>query len=249
MIKRIHLLIVGSLALALMLFLGINILKVSSQVSGENLEFIIVPEKGSFLVGEPVKVKFKLINKSDKALTGDFHLRFGFERLKLWIAPSDDPFRVYTSIVMKIAAVERRTSPKPVTLQPGEALETSEFVAFDVTQDQLAFPTAGVYKLKAKHFFDAQDLNKKVESNVAEISVSHPIGKEQEALKFLLENKLERFLTLEGKFFDFDNNTVRKLKEFIKAFPDSAFIPYAQVGLGALCEERPDLQACQPPER
>lgn len=246
---RMRFIILSSFGLALLLFLSVSLLKSSGQGSSEKLEFVIATEKGAFLLGEPVKVKFQLTNKSDKALTADFHLRFGLERLKLLIARDDEPFKPYTSIVMRIAAYERRASPKPVTLQPGEAIESAEFVSFDVNRDQFAFPTAGTYKLKAEHFFDAQDLSKKVESNVAEISVTQPTGKEQEALKFIQDNKLERFLTPEGRFFDFDNNIVSKLKEFIKGFPDSIYISHAQLALAALCEERPDLQACQPPER
>jgi len=215
----------------------------------EKLEFVLATNKTTFLVGEPVKVNFKLTNKSDQILTADFHLRFGLELLKLSIAQGDEPSTFYTSIVMKIAATERRPSPKPVTLQPGQALETSEFVSFDVARDQFAFPAEGSYKLKATLFFDAQDLSKKIESNVVEISVGWPTGKDQEALQFLLDNKLERFLTPEARFFDFDNNVVSKLKEFIKGFPSSTYTPFAQLGLAALCEERPDLPACKPPER
>ncbi len=118
---------------------------------------------------------------------------------------------------MKIAATERRLSLKPVTLQPGQALETPEFVSFDVARDQFAFPAEGSYKLKATHFFDTQDLSKKIESNVVEIPVGWPTGKDQEALKFILDNK--------------------------------TYTPFAQLGLAALCEERPDLPACKPPNR
>jgi hypothetical protein len=239
--------IAGFLGLVLVILLVVNFFR--SQVTSEKLEFVLATSKTTFLVGEPVKVNFKLTNRSDQILTANFHLRFGLERLKLSIAQGDEPPHFYTSIVMKLAAFERRASPKPVTLQPGQALESSEFVSFDVARDQFAFPAEGSYKLKAIHFFYVQDPSKKIESNVVEISVSWPIGKDQEALQFILDNKLERFLTPEAKFFDFDNNVVSKLKEFIKGFPGSTYTPFAQLGLTALCEERPDLPACKPPER
>ncbi len=40
----------------------------------EKLEFVLATNKTTFLVGEPVKVNFKLTNKSDQILTADFHL-------------------------------------------------------------------------------------------------------------------------------------------------------------------------------
>jgi len=157
----------------------------------------------------------------------------------------------------------------PLTLKAGEEWKGEEFISFHVAsfdsmsnkiEGDFAFPKAGKYQVKMtlSSFTSGEIprqpyflLDKEIlsESNIVEVKVVEPKGKDKEALQFIVDNQLKPFLTPEARFFDFDNNVVRKLKEFIKGFPGSTYTPFAQLGLTALCEERPDLPACKPPER
>lgn len=243
---------IGVLALVLLTWLLWG--RASSLVSQQDqpkLELTIASsdlrgEKKQFLLGEPIRLQLALRNISQDPQTGTFYLEFGTNTLHVFIAKGESTFALYMPKSLKIAQ-RQDIVLSPITLQPQEKREVVEFVSFDVNSDDFALPTAGRYRLKALHFFAIPDLNKAVESNVIEVEVVEPEGKDKEALQFIVDNKFKPFLTPEAGLFRVENETVVQLKAFVEEkFPDSTYAPYVKLGLEAICKtQRERLPACQ----
>jgi hypothetical protein len=214
------------------------------------LELTITAAKHKVLLGEPVTIKLLVTNKSDKDVLGLFYLSFETETLHILIAPpGESEFTLYYPVSLQIA--ERKDKAlRPIMLKAGETREAGEFVSYDVKRSDFALPIVGKYKLKAVHFFDSRDFNKKVESNVIEVEVVQPESKEdKEALQFIIDHQLQAYLTAEARLISPPegktvNDQVQLLQEFLKKFEGSTYAPYVRLGLEAICREQ-EFPACQ----
>lgn len=243
---------VGILALGLFIWLlwgGAS--RLVSQQEQPKLELTITSsdlqgQKQRFLIGEPIQLRLTLRNLSKEPQTGTFNIKFGSATLHVFIAKKGDAFTLYMPQSLRIAN-RADIGHALITLQPGKKLEEIEFVSFDVNANDFAMPTVGHYQLKARHFFAMPDLSKTVESNVIEVEVVEPQGKDKEALQFIVDNKFKPFLTPEAKSFHVENETVVQLQAFAEEkFPDSTYAPYVKLGIEAICKtQRERLPACQ----
>lgn len=221
----------------------------TQAAAADELELVILADETQLLVGQTLQLEIRLINKSDKDLTGPFHLSFKAGRLQLLIASPDQPFTLYFPASLQLAQTQDRLL-RNVTLKAGKELISKEFVSYDVKTQDFAFPKAGDYRLKALLFFDPKDPQKHLESNEIKVTVTEPQRKEKEALKFIVDNQLKPYLTTESRLIPTPagktvNDQVKLLREFLKKFPDSAYLPHVLVGLAALCKGRiQELPAC-----
>jgi hypothetical protein len=221
-----------------------------SQEQKQPLELSIATDKTKVLVGEPVQLKLKLKNNSDKDLTGVFYLTFLSGTLHVLITPVGQPEFLYWPASLQMA--ETAEIPlRLVTLKAGEEVEGKEFISYDVKKKDFALPAAGKYQLRAEQFFDPDDLSKKVESQGIAVEVVDPQSQEdKDALQFIVDKQLKADLTpeaslvppLEGRTV---NDEVQLLQEFLKKFPTSTYVPYVLAGLNAICQGRAqELPAC-----
>lgn len=221
-----------------------------SQEQKQPLELSIATDKAKVLVGEPVQLKLKLKNNSDKDLTGVFYLTFLSGTLHVLITPVGQPEFLYWPASLQMA--ETAEIPlRLVTLKAGEEVEGKEFISYDVKKKDFALPAAGKYQLRAEQFFDPDDLSKKVESQGIAVEVVDPQSQEdKDALQFIVDKQLKADLTpeaslvppLEGRTV---NDEVQLLQEFLKKFPTSTYVPYVLAGLNAICQGRAqELPAC-----
>jgi hypothetical protein len=221
-----------------------------SQEQKQPLELSIATDKTKVLVGEPVQLKLKLKNNSDKDLTGVFYLTFASGTLHVLITPVGQPEFLYWPASLQMA--ETAEIPlRLVTLKAGEEVEGKEFISYDVKKKDFALPAAGKYQLRAEQFFDPDDLSKKVESQGIAVEVVDPQSQEdKDALQFIVDKQLKADLTpeaslvppLEGRTV---NDEVQLLQEFLKKFPTSTYVPYVLAGLNAICQGRAqELPAC-----
>lgn len=260
-ITRQRVLVVATLLIGAGLLLALMPLKPwewgrgRAQSQPPQLSFTIKAVKGKLLVGEPLKIQMSVRNETKDDLQQlQFSLSFGCAN-DLNVAISSDggkTFQSYTSMAM-LNAQEKLCVVGPFTLKPGEERKGEEFIgfhvaSFDPTTNKLegdfAFPKAGKYQLKMT--LAPRPLPGAVESNVIEIEVVEPEGKDKEALQFLVDNQLKPFLTPEAVLFHVTDETVQKLQQFLEKYQESIYAPYVQLGLDAICRElREQLPACQ----
>lgn len=221
----------------------------TQATAAEELELAILVDEPQLLVGQPLQLKIRLINKSQKDLTGPFHLSFKGGRLHLLIASPGQPFTLYFPASLQQAQTQDRVL-RHITLKAGKELTSKEFVSYDVKTQDFAFPKAGDYRLKALLFFDPKDPKKQLGSNEIKVTITEPQEKEKEALQFIVDNQLKPYLTPESRLIPPPtgktvNDLVKLLREFPTKFPESAYGPYVLVGLAALCQGRQqELPAC-----
>ena len=214
-------------------------------VDPARLQFTISTEKETFLVGEPVRLLFRLKNLTDKDMTSDFWLSFDFDRLRVWISGDGGrSFEPYVSMAMKIAS-EKKRGRALVTIKAGESIEAFEYISFNTETNGFAFPHQGRYLIKVTLFYNF--FGQRLDSNTVDILVVKPTGVDESALSFITNNGLEYFLTPEARLFPYDDNTVRRLKEFVGLFPESTYRPFAELALQAMCKGRFDLPSCTEP--
>ncbi len=225
-----------------------------AQSQASQLSFAIKPDKTQLLVGEPLKIQMVVRNEAQDDLKLQFHLGFGCTN-DLSAAISNDggkTFQPYISMATLIGQRELCLVP-PFALKSGEERKGEEFIGFHVAsldpttnklEGDFAFPKAGKYQLKMA--LTPRPLTGVLESNVVEVEVVEPQGKDKEALQFIVDNQLKPFLTPEAVLFPVTDETVQKLQDFLEKFKESTYAPYVQVGLDAICRElREQLPACQ----
>jgi hypothetical protein len=218
------------------------------------LELSLSVSKKSFLIGEPVKIQMQVRNETKDELKLQFRLGFGCANDLIAAISSDGgkTFQPYTSMATLIGQREFCLVP-PFTLKSGEERKGEEFIGFHVVsvdfmtnkvEGDFAFPKAGKYQVKMT--LTPRPLTGILESNVVEVEVVEPEGKDKEALQFIVDNQLKPFLTPEAVLFPVENETIQKLQQFLEKFTDGAYAPYVKVGLEAICRERREqLPACQ----
>ena len=213
------------------------------QSPASQLSFTIMAEKAKLLVGEPLKLTMQVRNETKDALQLWFSLSFGCAH-DLSVGISSDggkTFQPYTSMAM-LNAQEKLCVPAPFTLKPGEERKGEEFISFHVAsfdpatkvEGDFAFPKAGKYQIKMT--LTPRPLPGVLESNIIEVEVVEPEGKDKEALAFIVDNQLKPFLTPEAELFPVTDETVQKLQEFLEKFPESTYAPYVRLGLEAICK-------------
>lgn len=218
------------------------------------LELSLSVSKESFLVGEPVKIQMQVRNETKDELKLQFHLGFGCTNDLSAAISSDEgkTFQPYTSMATLIGQREFCLVP-PFTLKSGEERKGEEFISFHVVsvdfmtnkvEGDFAFPKAGKYQVKMT--LTPRPLTGILESNVVEVEVVEPEGKDNEALQFIVGHQLKPFLTPEARLFPVTDETVQKLQEFLEQFKGSTYAPYVQLGLEAICRGREqEFPACQ----
>lgn len=209
-------------------------------------------EQKEALVGQPVRISLTLKNISDQKIetVAAQGLTFGSGLVKALIAAEDGPFKPYSSIDFVKASFALVFVPA-IILEPGEHISAKEFIYYDLVRDDFPFPKPGRYRIKIIHGWPAKDV-RYLESNVIEISIQAPTKQvDQEALKFIQENKLKPYLTPEGKGFPWDteeerNQAIEKLRELRKQFPGSVYRRYVPFSLLALCTDGGSLVPSPP---
>lgn len=257
-LTRRKLLVVATLLITAAVPLTLMILKPweggQAQSQPPQLSFTIKAEKGKLLIGEPLKIQMVVRNETKGDLQLEFSLSFNCPN-DIGVAISSDggkTFQPYTSMAMRNA--QEKFCERPYfTLKPDEEQKGEEFIGFHVAsfdpmtnklEGDFAFPKAGKYQLKMT--LAPRPLPGIVESNVIEVEVVEPEGKDKEALQFLVDNQLKPFLTPEAVLFPVTDETVKKLQQFLEKFPDSAYAPYVKLGLEEICRQlREQLPACQ----
>lgn len=204
------------------------------------LSLTLATDKTTVLVGEPVRIRLRLENRGMTEVSGDFHLAYALDRVRILIAQDGGDFQPYRSRALALAA-RTKTTAEPVTIAPGAAVEALEFVSFDVAHADFAFPTAGNYRLRAFLLYD--HYSQQLESNTVALSIVEPVGANRDALAFLRANDLEYLLTPEGSLFPMNAAALHQLKMFIDTFPGSAYAAYAQEAFDAICASSAGLDA------
>lgn len=225
-----------------------------AQSQPPQLSFTIKAEKGKLLIGEPLKTQLVVRNETQQELKLQFSISFRCAN-DLGVAISSDggkTFQPYTSMAI-LNALRKLCEVAPFTLKAGEERKGEEFIGFHVVsfdpmtnkvEGDFAFPKAGRYQIKMT--LAPRPLPGTVESNVVEVEVVEPEGKDKEALQFIVDNQLKPFLTPEAVLFPVKDETVQKLQQFLEKFKESAYASYVQLGLSAICRElREQLPACQ----
>lgn len=222
-----------------------------------DLTLTVTPEKTQLLLGEPLKIKLTVSNNTSKEATGIFPLDYRHNNIQVDLSPDGgQTIQVYTSPLMRWARTALMPPPPPLTLQQGGKTEGEVFVSFNVETKGLAFPKAGKFWFRMKvgvivDFGKPTEKSELLESGWIAIEVLEPTqDQDKKALQFTQEKKLERFLTPEAPYAfeeaDDQNEIVRQLKALLEKFPNSAYAPYAKLGLDAICKGREqELLACK----
>ncbi len=240
----------GAMGLATGLYVAIHLGSGAAPASraADELELVVSADEAQILVGQPLKLELRVINKSDRDLSGFFYLAFEAGTLQVLIAPPGQPFALYFPASLRLAETQEKVLRR-VTIKAKKEMKAEEFVSYDVQTQDFAFPKAGDYRLKAILAYEPKD-KKQLESGEIKVTVLEPEGKEKEALKFIVDNQLKPFLTPEAVLVPpptgkADNDLVKQLQEFLRKFPESAYVPYVLLGTVTLCRGREEkLPAC-----
>ncbi|MCL6641859.1 MAG: hypothetical protein K6T71_00840 [Candidatus Bipolaricaulota bacterium] len=254
--------------LAVVVLLALVPLRGPVQPPVPQLSFTLKAEKDKLLVGEPLKIQMRVRNETKNDLK--LQTQFGFGVLNTLSATiSSDggkTFQPYTSRAMlSLVGQPEFFTVTSLTLEAGEKWKEEEFIGFHVAsfdmmtgklEGDFAFSQAGKYQIKmtlrsypfveisgqSYPLYDKEILS---ESNIVEVKVVEPKGKDKEALQFIVDNQLKPFLTPEAWRLPVIDETVQKLQQFLEQFPESTYAPYVKLGLEAICKgRREELPAC-----
>jgi len=201
------------------------------------LEFTISTDKTNYLLGEPVPVELKLKNISPDVVETNLFPPYELGLIKIIVTDSDGEVTEYMSEKMTVGATALFELPL-ITLNPGESSTVIEFLSFDLLTGNLVFPIPGNYVIQA--FLMAEE--EILESNIVNINVMAVSGTDADALVFLGDNNLLKFLTPEIEFASesFDQNLINKANEFLDEFPTNVYQGFVQNGLDSIPEPSED---------
>ncbi len=232
-------------ALLLGLFgLGCSITLPAAVSDLEGLQLVVTAERPTLLLGEPLDIEVRVENQGTAPFIGSFDLSAGSNFLTIFTALEGAEFNEFSFPISSQRTDKAITS---TTLAPGEGLGGTLTLAYDVTLEDWVFSSPGIYLVKAKLAADPATLDDTIESDVVFVTVTQPEGVDGDALTFIIQNGLERFLSpLAGAFLGIDE-AVPLLLELVDKFPTSRYATFVREALRPLASRFPAL-LLKPPE-
>ena len=145
-----------------------------------SLKLTVAPEKGQFVLGEPVTLKVQVMNLTSSAIGAHRSLDPETEMIQVYIAPPGETFRRY--LAPRWGVVERR--PRAAQISPGESLSSEMTLFFnqvipgaqDFLQSSLPFGVAGAYRIRVE--FHDIGFQQKITASIIQVAVTRPAGAE-----------------------------------------------------------------------
>ncbi len=202
----------------------VNAVKQSENDSVLTLK--ISSDKQTYTLGEAVKLTFKVINESDKAVRLSFrpHVLTGY--LKVWISADGQEYNRYSG--NSNWGLEEGGG---ITLQAGKAYESQATVLWNHKIDvarltpeaakgtitsHYAFPTKGPYFIKAVLSIPETENSRKIESEPIQVVVEEPVGDDLEVWNSIKDNREIAYFLHNGYFLTYKDEEKEKLVEKIK---------------------------------
>lgn len=198
----------------------------------ENMTFQVELDKGSYLLSEPVFVKFKFLNQTGISQTSYSPAFIHESKLKV---KSKDKSLLFESLssINGVPAVRFPRVFQPNEFIIREELLNSAFVgAF--------FSEAGTYQLQ--FILSSSDGDKIIESNVIEIEIKNPQGVNKKAFNFLTKHK--EYFGLSSWIFG-EREGQGLLETFVNNYGETVYGELAIHSLGSIYFNRGEFNKAQ----
>lgn len=207
-----------AILVALALLEGPNGAQSKKQDDFEKMKFEVAPDKDSYILLEPIRLKFKFSNQTSAPVTTFQPFFIHESKLIIFFNGETRVFNDLSSI-NGIPAVRFPIIFKPQSLVSDEKIFNPAFVgAF--------FPVAGDYKLQ--FILRSADGEKSIQSNVLDIRIEEPAGIDRDALDFLRRN--EKYFGLSSWVFS-DKEGTELLEQFVRRYGRSIYGDFGISGL------------------
>ncbi len=172
--------------------------------------------KPSYMVFEPVFIDISVKNEEGELLkvTPDLVLEAG--NVSMFIAESGGKFVQYSP------GIDLEPDRAPVVLKPSKSITARQLVLFNAATKAFAFPAAGKYRVRA--ILHGYGLRPDAESNVLEVRVNAPVGREAEAMKLFADREVAKLVMS----LNDDDAAASVLERLMEKYPDTTFGRYAQ---------------------
>lgn len=129
-------------ALAAVICVGTGLLPApQAALSPAHLELVLEADTTPPLVGEPLGIRLRVVNRGSNEIEGDFYPRYALDHVRIAISKDRAEAIPYVSMAMKLAAA-KKIGAEPVTIAASGFVERKETIAFDVARDTSAFSAA-----------------------------------------------------------------------------------------------------------
>ena len=198
----------------------------------------ITPAKTAVVAGEPLPVKVEMSNPGAESTTVNVHPSVGFQGLAFSIAQGGAPFRPYAPPSVRAGGLTD-LEVSPVTLAPGQKIERTVTLFFNLLAQDFPFPAAGAFSVKATLYTTPGNAATGVDSNTAAITVSAPAGASASAFASLRARELGPLLTAAAVYVLDARFKAADMKQFLADFPATPYTPFVQEAFDATCQAFP----------
>lgn len=183
-------------------------------------------DKPTYVLGEIVKLTFKVINEGDKAVLLHYSPTVYTGYLKVWISADGEEYKRYSGN----SDWGLEETPGGI-LQPGKAFESQATILWNYNpslggfisdpaekriNSHYAFPTKGIYFIKAVLYFPEIANRPKIESQPIQIVVEEPVGDDLEVWNSIKDNGAIAHFLHNGWFLTYKDEEREKLAEKVK---------------------------------
>ncbi len=174
-------------------------------------------EPANPIVGEPVTARAELVNQSTAAFSVyDMSRRSQTLAVFVQSEKSDEFRRIYMPYNATI------TFPPQKNVFPGEVLVSEELLLFDFKANNLVFPDAGTYTVRAVYYGLSAEYQNTWMTQIDVLISSAPVWEAAGSLLFSQKDTVDLI-------YDYSESTttIQNLKNFLTSNPSSLFAPYS----------------------
>jgi len=216
---------------------GVDAINQSETDSALTLK--VSSDKQTYVLGEAVKLNFEVLNETDKAIALPYSPDVSTGYLNVWIASSNQEFKQYSN-----TSWGRKEYSGP-TLQPEQSFKSQATILWNNKPEtshlnpdaakraaegrimaDYAFPTAGVYLIKAVLWFP--EIKLKVESKPIQIVVNEPVGDELEVWNKIKDNGKIAYFIQKGDFptakDEERGKLLKEVEQIVQIYPNSFLV-------------------------